>query len=113
MKKPTEKQTELLLRIAPKPLGYDMRINEAVESLGISKFAAYRRLQTFKKNFPGAWENFKSLRKVRKRHRFALRWKRTKNQKKYLRTFTDLAGDNDVDEFLDMLENKGAIKGLL
>jgi len=73
----------------------------------------HRRLETFKKNFPEAWDNFLKLKELAKQDKYELRWKRVEKQQIFLKTFTELAGDNEVNEFLDMLENKGELKRFL
>lgn len=87
---PTRKQIEVLVRIAPGPLGRGMKIKEAAKDLGITPAAFSNRLHRFKVKYPKAWENFVSLREVSRQDRYRLRWKRHPSQKVGLNTFTEL-----------------------
>ena len=91
IKEPTRKQMEVLVRIAPGPLGQGMKIKEAAKDLNISISAFNNRLQRFKARYPEAWENFVSLREISRQDRYRLRWKRHPSQKVGLKVFTELA----------------------
>ena len=110
MKKPTEKQIEILLRIAPGPLGCGMKISEAAENLDISTSAAKIRLASFKKNFPVAWQRFQNLREVARKQRYNLRWKSHELQKLWLYSFTDLSTKEGTKKFLRTMEENNKIK---
>jgi len=111
--KPTEKQIELLLRIAPGPLGCGMKIYEAAENLGISEASANARLRCFKKNFPEAWKKFTNLRKISRKQRYNLRWKDHCLQKLWLHTFTDLSTEEGTEDFLKTMEENNKIKRII
>jgi hypothetical protein len=79
----TQKQLELLLLITPKPLGKGKTILEAAKILDISRQAATKRLNNFKKNFPAEYKNWDRFRKLRSYIRQNLhdkypKWKRLK-----------------------------------
>lgn len=110
IKEPTRKQIELLLRIAPGPLGCGMKMKAAAENLDISAASANGRLQTFKKNFPEAWQRFSNLRKVSRRQRLELRWKDHYLQKLWLPTFTELSSEVEAGDFLKTMEENNKIR---
>jgi len=110
-KVPTKKQIELLLRIAPGPLGCGMKMGAAAENLGISEPAAHGRLKAFKKNFPDAWLRFLNLRKVSRRQRLELAWKDHHLQKLWLPTFTELSSEVETGNFLKIMEESNKVKG--
>lgn len=103
----------ILLKITPGPIGESLSLKQAARDLNIGYDAARYKLKQFEKKYPKAWDNFLKLKKLAKQDKYELRWKRVEKQQIFLKTFTDLAGDNEVSEFLDMLENKGELKGLL
>lgn len=90
IKEPTEKQMEVLVRIAPGPLGRGMKAKEAAKDLGISPAALNNRLHRFKVKHPKAWKNFVSMREISRQDRYRLRWKRHPSQKVGLKAFTEL-----------------------
>jgi len=62
MENVTQKQLEVLLLFAPPPLGEGLKQVEIAQELGISVKAVEKRLNTFKKDFPTAYDrlwNFK------------------------------------------------------
>lgn len=84
---------DILIRIAPGPIGQGMTIPAAAKDLGIGYKAAKYRLKQFKIKYPNAWGKIKELRRIAKSDRYKLAWKRHPNQKVGLRLFTELQSD--------------------
>ena len=59
--KPTKNQLEVLLLLTPNPIGEGLTEEQVAERLGISQSAVSDRVNTFKKNFPKAWERWQGI----------------------------------------------------
>jgi len=81
---------DVLVRIAPGPLGRGMTIKETAKDLNLTISGVKSRLTRFKKKYPKAWENFVSMREISRQHRYKLRWKKHPNQEVGLILFGDL-----------------------
>jgi len=86
------KYTELLILIAPGPLGQGFTLKEAANKLNIPYRTVQDRLVSFKKKYPDAWANFDKLRKEAKDRRYKLMWKRHPNQQVGMKTECDTYG---------------------
>lgn len=84
--------TELLILIAPGPLGQGLTIKKAAKILNISYRAAQDRLARFKKKYPDAWTNFEKLKREATDRRYKLAWKRCPNQQVGMKTECDMYG---------------------
>jgi len=86
------KYTELLILIAPGPLGQGFTLKEAANKLNIPYRTAKYRLTRFKNKYPDAWEKFDKLRKEAQDRRYKLAWKRHPNQQVGMKTECDTYG---------------------
>jgi len=78
--------TDVLIRLAPGPIGRGMKIKEIAKDLGIAESTVYYRLQVFRKKYPEAWKNFINLRNLARNDRYKLRWKRNSRQSCFILT---------------------------
>ena len=102
---------DVLVRLAPGPIGKGMKIKEVAEDLGVAESTVYYRLRIFKKKYPEAWKNFIGLRKLARDDRYKLRWKRNSKQKFYIETGgVDPHVSDKCTDFLSYAEERGYIR---
>jgi len=101
---------DVLVRLAPGPIGKGMKIREVAEDLGVAESTVYYRLRIFKKKYPEAWKNFIGLRKLARDDRYKLRWKRDPRQNYYILTGRYSNEHDDFKDYITFAEKYGLIR---
>jgi len=97
-------QLDLFMQIVPPPLGQGLSILVAAKNLNISYDAANRKLQTFKKRFPGAWSVIKGMQETMARNRDGL--DKHKKSSRGMLSFDCLVKNLGEDAVQDMIIDK-------
>jgi len=82
--------TELLILIAPGPLGQGLTIKEAAKQLNIPYRTAQNRLASFNRKYPNAYKKFKDLQRLMRQDRLKLRWDYNKLREIKLHLFSEM-----------------------